>query len=83
MPKKKSTPSSKKGTHQKRISGHSNEAIDASLAQHIGDNLNARQTEFGRHYLVEIKRIRRFNWSNCIRSPASKDQIAGYRIGGD
>jgi hypothetical protein len=26
---------------------------------------------------------RRFNWSNCIRSPASQNRIAGYRNGED
>jgi hypothetical protein len=30
-----------------------------------------------------VMNSRRFNWSNCIRSPASQGQIAGYRIGED
>ena len=54
MLKKKSTPPGKKGMPQKRISGRSNEAIDASLPRDIGNNLNARQTEFVKQYLVDL-----------------------------
>ena len=54
MRKKKSTPPGKKGTPQKRISGRSNEAIDASLPRDIGDNLNTRQREFVKQYLVDL-----------------------------
>ena len=54
MLKKKPTPPSKNGTSQKRISGRSNEAIDASLPRDIGNNLNARQTEFVKQYLVDL-----------------------------
>ena len=54
MPKKKSTPPGKKGTPRKRISGRTNESIDASLPRDIGDNLNARQAEFVKQYLLDL-----------------------------
>ena len=75
MLKKKSTPPGKKGTPQKRISGRSNEAIDASLPRDIGNNLNARQTEFVQQYLVDLNATQA-----AIRAGYSAYHEAGHVI---
>jgi phage terminase small subunit len=54
MVRTKSTPPGKKGTTQKGISGRTMEAIEAALPRDFGDDLNARQTEFVKQYLVDL-----------------------------
>jgi phage terminase small subunit len=55
--KTKSTPR-RKGTTQKGISGRTIEAIEAALPRDIGDNLNVRQREFVKQYLVDLNATR-------------------------
>jgi hypothetical protein len=52
--KTKSTPPRKKGKTPKGISGRTIEAIEAALPRDFGDDLNARQTEFVKQYLIDL-----------------------------